>query len=306
MLPTPAKLLEWCQQSSFDDDHVPSSYHKERLPELAKTLQKHIHNTPVHSRTQLYELSADLITLELSELALELLEHYPEFSSQESGDIHALMFEGTVFLRAGDLEKSELCFKKAHHLVPSEPAPFVNLVEIFFAKKNLPEAKKWLLAGLNTEPNYPRLWEQYYLLTAEEQPDLGQIAQHIEHTAHQKNSWYGGCVALEVRHSEEPEERVHELKVEHLNSFYNKGEQGEDFLIEYTGYLGASGRYNQLLQVIWQTKSPTSPLPWKLGLHNYQALSALGKDQEAANQKNQLLSHPDLPPEVRSYLAPIS
>ena len=300
----PQSLTEWVQQCPDEAQHLPLFYHSEDLPRLTTTLKWHLTHTPVLSTKVLYSLAADLITMELFQLALELIDAHQQLCYQGSEDFHALSFEGMVCYMAGAFSRAEIFYKKAHHLLPTEPAPYVNLVEIFFAEKRWKEAEEWLDAGLNTHPNYPRLWEQQYLLCTERQPDQSSaaLAQHLDGIAQQKNSWYGGCVAIEVRLAEETEERLHEAQAHHLGACYSRGENDDEFLIEYTGYLGASGQYTKLLQVLWQAKPSGTALPWKLDMHAYQALEGLERSQEAQDKRQLLLQRSDLPTEVRSYL----
>lgn len=300
---------QWTFSAAADSPEVPEYCTEENTAQYHRALSYHINHTPISSREQLYEILAQIISEGFHALALKLLDQYADQSGgMESDDINALLFEGMVCYVAKDYDRAEIYYKKAHHLIPAEPAPYANLVTIMCDHQRWQAAREWLTAGLHAHPNYSGLWERAYLLLAGEMADDQSkeenpvtLAKSISSLANEHGSWMGECLACELALTGRADEEIFKGKATILEAYYSRGERGEDFLTEYTGQLGACGQYQKLLNVLWQTR-PTASAPWKLIMHGYQAYTALGLHQKAERKKSNLLKRPDLPQEVRNYL----
>jgi len=125
-------------------------------------------------------------------------------------------------------------FSGIQELAPAEPAPYVNLVQIMIFQDRFADARTWCQAGLTAEPNNYNLWD----LLADIGTREGENFSHYDilEAAKQFDSWAGYSLAADL----DPEANS-QTKAAHLDPFYNHGERSSDFLIEYTGALGAAG-----------------------------------------------------------------
>jgi tetratricopeptide (TPR) repeat protein len=199
----------------------------------------------------------------------------------------------------GELPRAELCFAAANQVAPEEPAPYSNMTEILIQDQRYGEALDWAQSGLESNPNHYRLWELYLSLCRIEATSDEALARTIFEKAKSLSSWAGTSLAAEI----DPEANPND-KVTLLAPFYKAGERDDEFLIEYTGALGASGDMEAIPQIIWAAERLSSrELPWRLYMHASQAYLALGKMEDFLTLSGKITSLKGVPNDVLGYLA---
>jgi len=254
----------------------------------------------------LVDVLEELVGMNFPLLAIKLVDSFPE--SFPHGDFRAQLHYGNAAMLVGDLARAEDAFIAAQKLVPEEPAPYVNLTQIYCHDRLFLQARNWCLAGLDADPENARLWE---LIAWLEQNNSNtplttqQVSTRIADLARDKNSWTGTSLACDLANPEDPLKKVGELE-----SFWNSGLRDPMFLIEYTAVLGVAGRYDKIPAIIWQAQADLgSKTPWQLLMHLAQAHLGLGRDQEALQALETLDKYRELPDEAlalsRSLMAEI-
>ncbi len=249
--------------------------------------------SPDH-RDHLVDLLEELVAMNLPLLAIKLVDAYPDLFPQD--DFRALLHLGNAAMLVSDLTRAESAFIDAQKLVPEEPAPYVNLVQIYCHDGLMDQAERWCQAGLDAESDNTRLWE---LIAWIEQQKMGTdeldakaVAQRIRSLATSKNSWAGLSLASEL---ENPEDALSKVSV--LEPFWSEGCRDDAFLIEYTAALGMAGKYDKIPAIIWQveTQETNKKLAWQLYLHLIQSFMGLGRDDDARETLKKLEQRNDLP-----------
>jgi hypothetical protein len=92
------------------------------------------------------DLVDELVTMAIPEAALDLARFYP--TAIRDDDFRMQLAIGVAAMMVGELATSEVALIKAQSLLPNEPAPYVNLAQIFRSQDRLEEAEVWCLAGL--------------------------------------------------------------------------------------------------------------------------------------------------------------
>ena len=238
----------------------------------------------------LVDLLEELVGMNMPLLAVKLADAYPHLFPQS--DFRAQLHVGNASMLIGDLARAELAFIDAQKLVPEEPAPYINLAQIYCHDNALDRAREWCLAGLDTDQDNTRLWE---LLAWLEQnngtSDAASAAGKIAVLAKEKNSWAGMSLACDLVN---PEDALTKLAA--LETFWDEGCRAPEFLIEFTAVLGMAGRYDRIPSIIWQAeKQAPQGLPWQLTLHLAQAYLGLGRDQDALATLDKLSNSNELP-----------
>ena len=242
--------------------------------------------------SHLVTLLEELVGMNMPLLAIKLVDAYPQLFPQE--DFRAQLHLGNASMLVGDLARAEDAFIKAQSLVPAEPAPYINLAQIYCHDGLHQQARDWCLAGLDAEPDNTRLWE---LLAWTEQNAPANssnsptaVARELARIAKEKNSWAGMSLACDL---ENPEDVIAKLAA--LETFWNEGFRGHDYLIEYTAVLGMAGQYDRIPGIIWTAERElTNGLPWQLILHLAQAHLGLGRDEDALASLEKLNNISDL------------
>ena len=250
-----------------------------------------------------HRLVAELSTLGEHAAALCCIDNHPHLwqqTSLEQTSFRQLLTEGSAAMVCGQSDRAELCLKKAHHQLPEESAPIVNLVKIFLDAGRLPEAEEWLDAGLMVHPNDSTFWNLYADLLVEGKLDRTQMFETIMDKATSHKSWLGESLAWDYmlqlgetsNDPNHPSERdLYRKKAASLEAFYHQGVRDLDFLVQYSGTLGACGEYSKIPPLVWQARHSSHSLPWKLELHGVQATLAMGQTQKGLDLLNELLAN---------------
>ncbi|MCX6123383.1 MAG: hypothetical protein NTV34_01330, partial [Proteobacteria bacterium] len=207
---------------------------------------------------------------------------------------------GNACMLTGELARAEGCFTEAQKIVPEEPAPYVNLAQIYAEDQHFDTALTWCLAGLDADKNFLRLWE--LLAWIYQQLDFASAREKIRAQAALRQSWAGASLAVDLfaASEDEPDGRAKMLA---LDPFYLEGLRDVDFLVEYTAALGLAGHYDRIPTVLWQVESQaTSGLPWQLYFHTIQAYLGLGRDDEALALIERTAKIDGVPPQIRTQL----
>lgn len=239
---------------------------------------------------QLADLVDELVAMDLPLMALKLIDQFPDAWHRDQ--FRGVLAEGIAAMQVGELDRSEKCFRIAQTLVPAEPAPYVNLVQILIHGDRLVEARTWCEAGLMVEPNNLNLWDLMADISCREKESFSH--HDIINSAKKYHSWAGYSLAADL----DPQANS-QTKAGHLDSFYHQGERSAEFLIEYTGALGSAGDFEKIPQIIWQAeKFSSEPLPWKLHLHGAQAHLAMNQLDRFGAVVDRLRRTSGVPPHI--------
>lgn len=295
--PMGPKLSSWLglPEKELKEDEV--EFSESLKSEFKDFLLRHMEDAEVGSQDQLVELLDELVSMDIPEAALKLADYNSQIWTR--GDFRGAQAEGIAAMITGDLARAEMCFKCAHHASPDEPAPYTNLIQVLFHEDRLEDAKVWLDAGLNTNPNYYRLWELAFAIEQKKGLEQEQITAYVIEAAKTKNSWAGLSLASETDLTANSQ-----TKAANLEPFYSSGERDLEFLIEYTGALGAAGDLEKIPHIYWEASKAAKgkELPWRLEMHTAQAYLALGKHESFIERAQKILKMDFIPSEVRSYL----
>jgi len=291
--PMGPKLAKWLRvdQSSVTD------FDDSKKNQFLDFILRHIEDAAVDSEETLVDLIDELVSMDLPTAALKLADFQANIWTRKS--FRGTQAEGIAAMIIGDLGRAEMCFKHAHHSAPEEPAPYTNLVQVLYHDDRIEDAEVWLNAGLNTNPNYYRLWELVYALEQKKGHEQDAINKKVYELANDLSSWAGYSLASETDSNANSQTKAH-----NLSNFYASGERDVEFLIEYTGALGAAGDLEKIPLIFWEAKKAAagSELPWRLQMHAAQAYLSLGKHEDFIEQAKGILDIKYIPDEVKNYL----
>ncbi|MDD9949936.1 MAG: hypothetical protein OXT67_00050 [Zetaproteobacteria bacterium] len=220
----------------------------------------------------LVDLMDELVAMDLPMMALILLDSYPDLAIDPSS-FRRYHVEATASLLCGEDSRAERALLLARDLLPEEPAPYTNLVQLYANQGAQETALEWFRAGAQICPNHFPLWEVYASMLPEgaDAPfDLVLAA------AREFSSWVGYSLAAEL----DPHRNSQTLAL-YLDPFYKQGEREEAFLLEYTGALGAAGDFDRVLKVVQlELAQNRGNYSWQLLWHSLQASYALGHRAE--------------------------
>lgn len=254
----------------------------------------HLHNMDRLTARDVTDLLDELVTMDLPEAALDLARRRPE--ALADNDFRSQLGIGIAAMITGDLELSERALRKAQATLPEEPAPYVNLAQIFQQQGRQDEAEVWCLAGLDAEPNNLRLWD---LVAGLYHKRFGEyLGDELRRLADQRNSWAGLSLACELTTTGD-----RYFKATLLERIYSQGERDPQFLIELTGAYGISEQLDKIPALVWQAERvATTPLPWQLHVHCAQAQLGLGQNAAALEALEKAEKDTLMPAAVRASL----
>lgn len=296
MGPTLAKYLKFTPETSSAHAIGQGTDDSDRDP--VRSLVDHLRI--VHSANpdldpgMVVDLLDELVTMAIPEAALDLAKTYP--NAIKDDDFRAQLALGVGAMMAGDLTLAEASLGKAQSILPSEPAPYVNLVQIFSSQGRRDEAEVWCLAGLEAEVNNHRLWELLAILYRDQLGDY--MPEQLLKVAEKRTSWAGVALATSLIATGD-----RYFKSVHLEKFYFQGERDPLFLIELTGAYGVAGDHEKIPAIVWQAeRMATKGLPWQLHVHAAQAQLALGQIDEFKNQLEKARKDPFIPDDALAAL----
>ena len=246
----------------------------------------------VGSEGLMIDLMDELLGMDLPILVLKVVDFNREHWSRK--DFRGLHIEGLGAMYCGELSRAELCFFDAHKLIPTEPAPYVNLIQIMHHDQRWEESAQWALAGLKACPNHYPLWELFYAYLNEIGKD--PVAE-LWARAEEFHSWAGKSLVADI-----DEQSNQQSKASYLESFYQSGEREASFLVEYTGALGVAGDYDRIPPIVWEAEKSFSHIPWKLKAHAAQAHLAMDQKDAFRRQANSLLADREFPSQHKQEL----
>lgn len=269
----------------------------EQLATFSEAFLESLEDGTPKNQNHLVDILEELIGMNLPLLAIKFVESYPVLFPQD--DFRAQLHYGNAAMLVGDLARAESAFIAAQKLVPEEPAPYVNLTQIYCHDDLFEKAREWCLAGLNIDPENTRLWELAAWLEQSKNHgniDKETVAKNIATMAREKNSWTGTSLACDLKDSEDPSAKADALAV-----FWDTGVRDPEFLIEYTAVLGVAGRYDKIPPIVWQVKA-SGKTPWQLMIHLAQAHLGLGRSEDALEALNSVNKYKDLTHEARTII----
>jgi len=291
--PMGPKLRTWFQvpDTSYRG-HDNTSPTADDIANFTDAVLKHLQEFSPRDADHLVDLIEELVGMNLPLLAIKMVEAFPEIFPSE--DFRAQLHYGNASMLVGDLARAQLAFISAQQIVPEEPAPYINLAQIYCHDGMLHEAYTWCLSGIDADANNPRLWELLAWvdknLSAQEKSNQ-ECGERLAILARKKNSWAGTSLACELINSDDVLS-----KLAALEKFYDEGLRDEAFLVEFTALLGVTGEYDRIPAILWQAEKQSSQgLCWQLILHLAQAYMGLGRDDEAVQALDKLNKIKDLP-----------
>ena len=249
----------------------------------------------VQNSEELTDLIEELVGMDLAQTALRLVAQYPELLSLD--DFRTCFQIGNAAMLAGDLDRAEDSFRAAQELIPEEPAPYTNLAQIFLHQGRFDEAREWIDAGLEAEPNNALLWER--LASLEHAINQERFGARVLEAAEKRQSWAGLSLASDLVDGGDPM-----AKFARLDKLYSFGLRDHEFLVELTAVMGSVGKYDTIPQVVWQAQRlGSTQLPWQLWLHLAQAELAMNKAEECRAALRMAEADKLLPNQVRQVIA---
>jgi tetratricopeptide (TPR) repeat protein len=269
--------------------HLSGSPTAEQIASFSQHVVQHLEDATPRNTEHLVDLIEELVGMNMPLLALKLADAYPNMFPRD--DFRANLHVGNAAMLVGDLAKAELMFIQAQRLVPEEPAPYVNLTQIYCHDEALDQAKQWCITGLQVDPDHLRLWEMLAWIEQNQSKQAPEIAaKTIAHLAKTMNSWAGTSLACDLMSADDPL-----VKLTALEKFWDEGLRDDAFLIEWTAVLGMAGRYDRIPPIVWATEATAKPLPWQVLVHLAQSYLGLGRDTEALATLDRLSSSQGLP-----------
>jgi tetratricopeptide (TPR) repeat protein len=243
----------------------------------------------------LTDLIDELTSMDLPEVVIGLVGQRPELLVHR--DFRCQLGIGVAAMLTENYDLSEDALRSAQEMLPAEPAPYINIVQILFAQSRLDEALVWCESGLEAEPNNHSLWE--LMTRLREVTDGEAFPDMIMRLATRFNSWAGLSLAASLSTSGD-----RYLKVNLLEKLYTQGERSDQFLIEYTAALGVAGDMERIPQIIWleETSKREAMLSWQLYLHAAQAYLAMDKFEEALTYIEKSEKQKYIPDEARAAI----
>jgi len=252
----------------------------------------HTQVTPQPSADTVTELIDELVTMDMPQAALDLGAAFPDVANLP--DFRIQLALGVAAMLAGALDDAESRLRAAQELLPEEPAPYVNLVQIFLNQGRVDDAALWCEAGLDAEPNNYGLWDLYAVALREVFGEF--LPEELLRRAEKRISWAGLSLAANLTTTGDSY-----FKASLLEKIYYQGERDPQFLIEMTAALGIAGDYAKIPPMVWQAeKLTTKGLPWQLHVHCAQAQLALGQPATALPELAKAFKDPYLPDEARA------
>lgn len=253
---------------------------------------------PIDDEAMLIDILDELVSMDLPEAVLRLCDKGRALWSDS--DFRGHLVVGIAAMLKGDLDLAEAHFVKAQALLPAEPAPYVNLVQIFLNQERLDEAMTWCLAGLDADRNNLRLWDLLALILREQYDEF--FPEQLLAQAQSRHAWAGLALAADVSSTADKF-----FKLNLLQSTYDEGERDPNFLVEYTAALGIASEFDKIPAIVWQAEKATSnQLPWQLYVHAAQAQLGLGRVQEAMAQLAKAKRQPNLDAQAEQALAEVA
>lgn len=270
MGPKMRTLLE-ISADRYQGDLAPLASEKQR-EQFCKVVEERV-RAGTHSETELTDLIDEMIAMDLPELVMAISDCKPALRAHK--DFRCQLSLGVAGMLTENFDFAEESLRAAQEILPAEPAPYINIVQILMAQSRLDEAVVWCESGLEAEPNNYALWE--LITRIREITDGTQFPELIMRLATRFNSWAGMALAASLSSTGD-----RYLKVNLLEKLYAQGERDQQFLIEYTAALGVAGDMEKIPQIIWleETASSNPQISWQLYLHAAQAYLAMDRFKE--------------------------
>ncbi len=298
IFPMGPNLREWFGLSGNQyrgaDNSSPSADQVANFSHLfVRSLEDNAPKNPSH----LVDILEELVGMNFPLLAIKFVDSYQQLFPH--GDFRAQLHYGNASMLVGDLARAESAFVAAQKIVPEEPAPYINLTQIYCHDQLYTKAREWCLAGLDVDQENTRLWElAAWLEQSGDGENLSRetVANNIARLASEKNSWAGTSLACDLKNPDDALTKANALEV-----YWNNGVRDLPFLIEYTAVLGMAGRFDKIPTIVWQSKSGEKT-PWQLLVHLAQANLGLGRPEDAREALETASKNNELTHEARSII----
>ncbi len=275
---------------------------QQQLIEIEKLIYQMIKKKPLANQDQFIDIVEEAVIMGMGRVGLNLVDFYPKFLNKQ--DYRLVAACAHAFLLECDYKQAEHYYLLASQIEPEEPAPWVNLAQIYVETKQFSEGELSCLKGLKVDANHPRLWELYgfFIQSQNVDPSKKEVSDKIKATAQELDSWVGVSFALDFLFSSEQDGPIKKLEV--YNQYYAEGNRDWNFLVEYTGMLGSQGLFEKIVAICkeFQSNDGEETAPWQLQLHKFQALLAMNHLEDAIQLGKILLANPSITQPVEQQL----
>ncbi|MEZ4741206.1 MAG: hypothetical protein R3B45_01965 [Bdellovibrionota bacterium] len=279
---------------------------------LLDRLNQPLEDIPPLSSEGLALILEELIQMALPIPVMKFAEKYP-FDDQDIDSITRFRFElakGAAAMQLEELDIAEHSFKVAQKMVPEEVAPYINLLQIFLYEQRAEEAGIWLKAALKASSNNMQLWDlaaslAQNIYSSNSEDENSKVYSFIAALAKEHDSWAGHALLSELEQRADKKAKV-------LSSYYAQGERSIEFLIEYTGALGADSQYEKIPPIVWQFENSLLTnttnnrgkhnIAWQLQMHCCQAFLALNQYEQFLQYCEKITQNDSLPDMAKKHL----
>jgi tetratricopeptide (TPR) repeat protein len=208
----------------------------------------------------------ELTLMKLSKPVIHLCESHQHHPIE--ADFRTLLFLASAYMIENELQRAATLYLAAHRLEPNEAAPAINLAKIFYKLGDFDASLEWAFKALELVPNHAHVWRTVADVFAE----TGRDASELYDQAVLLNSFIGVSLYAHLAFGDDAIK-----KAELYDDVYNKGERDANFLIDYTGTLGAAGRLPEVVTVTTEAIKRNENA-WQLFLHAAQASLSMGDE----------------------------
>ena len=201
------------------------------------------------------------------------------------------LFLVSELIQAKKLHQAKEYAITALDLAPEEPRIFQLLADLDYSLENDKGAEAWALQGLSVNPNHSYLLEVLASIWLQKGRDFA--IQNLQAWGEKHLSFAALGLAA---HLAAPDN--HHLKLEKLQTLFDKGLREPNFLVEYTATLGLTNQHDRIPQIFYQAKLTHLYLPWQLFAHVVQAYLAMENEAEAKVVLDELKSQSGVPENV--------
>ncbi len=284
--------------ASYRGHHRDGRPTSEESAALEAWLQTECRSREALSAEQLVDLLDELVTMDLPRSALVLADSHP--GDLFADDFRARLALGVAAMLSADLGSAEDHLRAAQALIPAEPAPYVNLTQIYLEQGELAAAETWCTAGLDAEPNHFALWDLLAEILRDQHGEY--LPEQLMAFAEKRCAWAGLALAANLTTTGD-----RYLKANLLERIYQQGERDHLFLVELTGAYGVAGDFAKIPPLVWQAERLASKgIPWQLHLHCAQAHLALAQKDEALARLAKVGTVQNLPDEARFAISELT
>ncbi|MGE0172929.1 MAG: hypothetical protein AB7T49_09095 [Oligoflexales bacterium] len=212
------------------------------------------------------KLLEELTLMKLGKPVLHLCQTYKNYPVEE--DFRTLLFVASAKMLESDFAGAAQLFITANKLEPGEASPAINLSKIYWKLNDLEASLDWAYRSLELVPNHAHVWKTVADIFRSTGRNLAELYDH----AVRINSFIGVSLYAHLALGGDALK-----KAELYDAIYQKGERDPNFLIDYTGTLGAANRLGDVVTVTTDAIKRNENA-WQLFIHAAQASLSMGDE----------------------------